>query len=129
MAPSTIQFIAAVSFLLVGLSHLLRPREWASLFIRLRALEEPGVFLIVLMTFPIVSLIIGFHNVWSGLPTVLTIVGWIMCLKCAIYSVFPGIGLRALQKITTENVMKLRVVGVALIALSGLCWVMWADSH
>ena len=37
---SSIQIIAGVSFLVVGLSHLFRPRVWAQFFIDLRERGE-----------------------------------------------------------------------------------------
>ena len=82
MEKST-ELFAAISFLVIGLSHVAQPRAWVDLFIRLRELGHPGVFAVAFMSLPFGTFIVAFHNVWTGLPIVLTILGWAQVLKGA----------------------------------------------
>lgn len=122
---SSIEFLAAVAFLLVGLSHIAQPRGWCELFVRLRDQGVPGVFAVALITLPMGLLIVSFHNVLTGLPALLTVIGWAYCAKCLVYFVYPRAGLAALAKISVERPKKFIVAGVLLIVLSGACWSMW----
>lgn len=100
---TSIQKIAAISFLVIGLSHVFRPRVWAQFFIDLRAGGEAASFFIVLMHLPMGALIVAFHNVWHGSPLVLTLSGWGYVVKALVYSLFPAFGLRALSRVSIER--------------------------
>ncbi len=65
-------------------------------------------------------LIVSFHNVWSGIPLVLTLLGWVWVAKSLIYFVAPGVGLKALERVSLERAGKFRPVGAMLVAVSGL---------
>ena len=67
--------LAIVCFFVVGVSHILQPRVWARLFIAMHDMGEVGSFLNALLHFPLGVLIVSFHNVWHGLPSVLTLIG------------------------------------------------------
>ena len=112
--------LAAVCFFVVGVSHIVRPRAWARFFIEMRGRGEVGSLLNALLHFPLGVLIVSFHNVWTGLPVVLTIAGWGLVLKSFIYFVFPSHGLRMLDRVTLERSRGFVVAGVFALALSGL---------
>ncbi len=42
---SAIQKLAVISFLVIGLSHILQPRAWAQFFIDIRSKGETGSFI------------------------------------------------------------------------------------
>lgn len=71
----SVEVLAIILFGAVGLSHILQPKAWAEFFILLRGKGEAGVFVDGLLNLPVAAIIIGFHNVWSGIPAVLTLVG------------------------------------------------------
>lgn len=112
--------LAAVCFFVVGVSHIVRPRAWAQFFIKMRGRGEVGSFLNALLHFPLGVIIVSFHNVWTGLPVVLTVAGWGLVLKSFIYFVFPSHGLRVLGRVTPERSAGFVVAGVFSLALSGL---------
>lgn len=112
--------LAAVCFFVVGVSHVVRPRVWAQFFIELRGRGEVGSFLNGLLHFPLGAVIVAFHNVWTGLPVVLTLVGWGLVLKSLIYLVFPAHGLKVLSRVSLERSWGFAVAGLFSIALSGL---------
>ena len=117
-----IEMFAAVNFLVTGLSHLLRPRSWVEFFVWLRSKGDAGVFVNGLMSLGFGSIVVAFHNVWSGLPMVLTIVGWAHVAKALLIFVAPGLGMRSLERVSPERAHELAAAGAVLLALSALMW-------
>lgn len=115
-----IQKISAISFFIIGLSHILQPRAWAEFFIYLRSKGHPGVFMVGFIHLPLGALIVGFHHVWHGLPLILTLMGWGWCLKSLIYFVYPQQGLRMLQQVSVERAQGFVVAGVLLLTVATL---------
>jgi hypothetical protein len=66
------------------------------------------------------SVVAAFHPVWSGVPLVLTLLGWAQVVKALIYFVFPRFGLRRLELISPERAWIFVYPGVVLLALAGL---------
>jgi hypothetical protein len=81
--------LAIICFFITGVSHIVQPRVWAQFFIDMHSKGEVGSFHNALLHFPLGALIASFHNVWHGLPIVLTLIGWGLLLKSFIYFVFP----------------------------------------
>lgn len=115
-----IQKLAVICFLVIGLSHIFQHRAWAEFFIKLRAQGATGVFLIALLHLPMGALIVAFHNVWHGLPLVLTLIGWGYCVKSLLYFVYPPIGLRMLARVQPERSREFIVPGVLMVVYAGL---------
>jgi hypothetical protein len=76
-----IEKLVALAFFVVGLSHILQPRAWAEFFIRFRERGAAGTLMIGLLHLPLALVIVCFHNVWRGLPLVVTLIGWAQLLK------------------------------------------------
>lgn len=115
-----VQIYAIVNFVVIGLSHVFRPHAWVDFFIYLRERRETGVFATAFLSLMFGSIVVAFHNVWSGLPIVLTILGWAQVLKALIYFVFPAFGLRKLQIPSHERANLFIPPGVLFLALAGL---------
>lgn len=115
-----IRVMAAINFIVVGLSHVFQPRVWAEFFIRYREKGEVGSFLTALLHLPIGSFIVAFHPVWTGIPAILTVIGWGYIVKSAIYFTCPKHGLRMLQRVSLERSWEFVVPGVVLTAIGGL---------
>ena len=112
--------LAIICFLIIGVSHIVQPRVWARFFMDLHGKGEVGSFLNALLHFPLGILIVSFHNVWHGLPIVLTLMGWGLVLKSFIYFVFPQLGVKMLARITMEKSRESVVAGVFSLGISGL---------
>lgn len=112
--------LAIVCFFVIGVSHIAQPGVWAQLFIAMRAKGEVGSFLNALLHFPLGVLIVSFHNVWHGLPVVLTLIGWGLVLKSFIYFVFPGHGVKMLSRISMDRSWESIIAGVFSIGISAL---------
>lgn len=113
-----IQVFAAVSFLVIGLSHLVQPGAWVEFFARLRSLGRPGAFAEGYISLNFGALIVSFHNVWSGPAVVLTLIGWGQVLKALVRFVAPGASLRLYERISPERAWQFRLAGGFALVLS-----------
>lgn len=103
-----------------GLSHILAPKAWARFFLWLRSKEEAGVFVVAFMNLGFGSIVAAFHQVWSGIPLILTLLGWASVLKALIYFSFPRFGLKMLQRVSIERAGMFIYPGFVLLALAGV---------
>ena len=117
---SAVEKLAAICILVISLSHITQPRAWAEFFIMLREKEKVGSLLCGLLHFPLGVTIVAFHNVWHGLPIVVTIMGWGLLLKSALYLIYPRHGMRMLGRVSVERPWEFVVAGVTGVLLSGL---------
>ena len=113
-----VEKIVAVGFLVVGISHLVQPVAWSEFFIRMREKGAVGSLQLGLLNLPFALLIIAFHNIWHGLPMVVTIIGWGLLLKSSLYLVWPSHGLRMLGTVSIEQSWRFVAGGILSIAIS-----------
>jgi hypothetical protein len=116
------EIFAAVQCLVVGLSHVAQPRAWVEFFVWLRGKGHAGVFANGLLSLWFGSLVVAFHNVWEGLPVVLTVLGWAQVLKGLVSLVLPRVALRGLARVSPDRAWEFVLAGVALLALSAVFW-------
>ena len=118
---ASVEMLAAVCYFVIGVSHVAQPRAWAEFFVEMRGRGEVGSFQNALLHFPLGAIIVSFHNVWTGLPLILTLVGWGLVLKGLLYFTLPKYGLRkGLGMVSVEKSGGFAVAGVFAIALSVL---------
>jgi len=116
----SVEVLAIILLGVVGLSHLLQPKAWAEYFILLRGKGEAGAFVDGFLHLPLAGFIIGFHNVWSGIPVVLTLLGWAFLIKSLIRFCAPKLGLRMMARVSVERAWEFQVAGAFLVVLAGL---------
>ena len=112
-----IQLFAAINFLVMGLSHILQHEAWKAFFTTLRDRGVTGNFLNAMLALAMGSFIVAFHNVWSGIPLLLTLYGWAAVAKGALYLIVPQFGQRSLEHATRKDSRLFIVPGVVLVAL------------
>lgn len=117
-----IQVFAAISFLVIGLSHLGQPKGWVAFYQALAARGTPGVFLEGFLLLNFGAIIVAFHNVWHGPALVLTLVGWAQVLKGLGRFLAPQVALRVMQRATLERAWYFQIGGVVALILSGFLW-------
>lgn len=117
-----IQVYAAVTLLVIGLSHLAQPKGWVRFYQDLVARGVNGAFFEGFLCLTFGGLIVAFHNVWRGPAIVLTIVGWGQVFKGLIRFVAPRVALRRMAAITPERAWLFQASGVFALALSGYMW-------
>ncbi len=118
----SIQLFAAVSFLVIGLSHLIQPKAWVSYYQALVARGTTGAFFEGFLLLNLGGIIVSFHNVWHGPAIVLTLVGWTQVLKGLVRFVAPQAALRGMARATPERAWLFRAGGVVALVLSGYMW-------
>ena len=116
----SVEVLAIILFGVVGFSHILQPRAWTEFFILLRGKGEAGAFVDGFLNLPLGGVIVAFHNVWSGIPLVLTLVGWGLLIKGLIRFCAPKQALRMMAQVSVERSWGFQVAGAALVALAGL---------
>jgi hypothetical protein len=116
----SVEVVAVILSGVMGLSHILQHKAWAEFFILLRGKGEAGAFVDGFLNLAVAVVIIGFHNVWSGIPAVLTLVGWCLLIKSLIRFCAPTLALRMMSRVSVERSWEFRVAGAALLVLGGL---------
>jgi hypothetical protein len=116
----SMEVMAVILFAVIGLSHVVQPRAWVAYFILLRGKGEAGAFADGFLHLPLAGFIIAFHNVWSGIPVVLTLLGWAFLIKSLIRFCLPQLGLRMMARVSAERFREFQVAGAGLLGIAGL---------
>ena len=116
----SVEVLAIILFGVIGLSHVLQPRAWVEFFILLRGRGEAGAFVDGFLNLPLGGVIVGFHNTWSGIPVVLTVVGWCLLIKGLIRFCAPKLALRMMARVSVERAWEFQVAGAALVVFAGV---------
>ena len=93
-----VERLVALCCFVIGVSHIVQPRTWARLFIAWRAKGNVGVFYTGLLHFSFGALIVAFHNLWSGLPMLVTLLGCAWTLKGLFYLTCPKFAMNSLRR-------------------------------
>ena len=115
-----LQIAFAIEFAVLGAAHLLRPAALVQFHGVLTSKGEAGVIFIAILSLATGSFLVAFHNVWTGLPIILTIFGWGQLLKGTAYFLFPSFGLRQLARVTPQRTNLFRLPGIPLMVVAGL---------
>jgi hypothetical protein len=118
ITETSVEKLTALFFFVTGVSHIVQPRAWIRFFIMLREKGEVGSFLNALIHFPLGAFIVSFHNVWHGIPLIVTLIGWGLTVKSTIYFVFPRHGVRMLGTISLERSWHFVVAGIFSVVLA-----------
>jgi uncharacterized membrane protein len=116
------QVFAAISFLVIGLSHLGQSRSWVAFYQDLADRGAAGVFLEGFLLLNFGAIIVAFHNVWHGPALLLTLIGWAQVLKGVARFMAPQVSLRVMERATPERAWHFQVGGVVALLLSGFLW-------
>ena len=116
------EIFTAVFLSVIGLSHIIQPRAWVEFFVVLRGKGPAGVFVNGFLSLSFGSLIVAFHNVWDGLPVLLTLFGWAQVLKGLMSFVAPHVALWGLARVSAERAWQFVAGGILALALSAVFW-------
>ncbi len=115
-----VQVFVAILLLVVGGSHVLQSRAWSEFFSVLSARGVTGNFVNALLSLGTGGFIVAFHQVYDGVPLLLTVYGWLSLAKAALYFLAPGIGLRSIKKASEKDPRLFVVPGIVLVALGAV---------
>jgi len=116
----SVEVLAVMLFGVLGFSHILQPKAWVEFFILLRSKGEAGAFVDGFLNLPLGAVIVAFHNTWSGIPAVLTLVGWGLLVKGLIRFCAPKQALRMIARVSLERSWEFQMAGAGLMGLAGL---------
>src|SRR5262245_40330898 len=116
----SVEVVAIILFGVIGLSHIVQPKAWVDFFMLLRGKGPAGAFMDGFLNLPLGGVIVGFHNIWSGIPLVLTLVGWALLIKSLIRFCAPKQALRMMARVSLERSWEFQAAGAGLIALAGV---------
>jgi len=115
-----IAIVMVILLTALGISHILQPRAWVDFFVRLREQGKPGILMVGILHLQPAILIVAFHNRWSGLPLILTLIGWGWLIKGSLYLMFPRVGLMSIGRVSIQRSHEFVIGGVVLLVLTAL---------
>lgn len=116
----SVEILAIVWFGVLGLSHIVQPRAWVAFFLLLVGKGESGAFVDGFLNLSMGAAIIGFHNIWSGLPVVLTLVGWALLVKSMVRFLAPKQAVRIMSRVSLQRAWEVQVAGAGLVVLAAV---------
>lgn len=119
MTPQSIEWIFAISFIIVGVSHLVQAQRWSEAFARLFETRHAG-FIIALYSLPIgLFLALGSRGFVWDVGLIVTLYGWALVVKSAVYLWHPGITQIVVKKGGLSEA-KSRGAGAGLMVLGAI---------
>src|SRR5262245_24511191 len=89
-----VEWFVAVTAAVVGLSHLLRPGDWAEAYRRLHSYGRSGAFANGALSLVPGAAVVAGHGSWAWPGAVLTAFGWLLIAKAAVCFLAPDKALR-----------------------------------
>lgn len=119
------EVFAVVNLAVIGVSHIVQPAAWVEFFIVLRERGHAGVFVNGMLSLTFGSILVAFHNVWTGLPMIVTLLGWAQVVKGLISLVAPSIGLGKMMRVSMARAWEFQAAGAAFVLLAALIVWTW----
>jgi hypothetical protein len=119
------EWFVMLTSLVVGLSHLLYPRDWGAVFGALHRAGRPGAFANGALSLAPGAALVAGHRVWSWPAVVVTVLGWMMVAKGAVCFLAPERALASMARGSSGR--GFRAAGLVLLAVgawAGYC--LWA---
>ncbi|MEE3369344.1 MAG: hypothetical protein VX346_08370 [Planctomycetota bacterium] len=117
MMHSVVQNTAAVLLSVIGLSYLVRHRHWAAWHSAVCTRGPAGLLPVTLCVLTAGAVIVSCHNVWTGIPAILTSLGWSLVLKAGVALVFPDMALSGMARVTPAHSRLLWLPGSIMLAI------------
>jgi hypothetical protein len=122
----SIEWFVAVTALIVGASHLLRPKDWAETFRQLHDCGRPGAFINGTLTLIPGAALVATHRSWEWPGAVLTGFGWLLVSKGVVCLLAPDLALRSMAR-GASSPRGFIVGGVLLLAIGVWgCYCLWS---
>ena len=127
---AAIERLAALAFIVLGLSHLVAARAWVRFFERVAAQGEAAGIWNGMLHLPLGLVIAAFHPVWQGPGLVVTLIGWSLVAKSTAQLCWPALAQRSLALAAGERgVKRFRVAGAGGMAVgAGIGWIAWGQA-
>jgi hypothetical protein len=93
-----VELFVAITSLVVGASHLLRPGDWAETYRQLYRFGRPGAFVNGALHLVPGTLLVAGHPSWVWPGAVLTGLGWLLVAKAVVCFLAPQQALRSMEQ-------------------------------
>jgi hypothetical protein len=113
-----VEWFVAITGLVIGASHLLRPADWAEAYGMLHRCGRPGAFVNGAVTLVPGALIVAGHPYWRWPGALLTGFGWLLVAKAMVCFLAPPLALRSMRR-GSVSPRGFVVGGVAMLAIAG----------
>jgi hypothetical protein len=124
-----VEWYVAIAALVVGASHVARPRDWAEAFRQLHRCGRPGAFANGVLSLATGAALVAGHGSWAWPGAVVTGFGWLLVAKALASLLAPDAALRSMAR-GGESPRGFVVAGVAALALGGwACYCLWDRAH
>jgi uncharacterized protein YjeT (DUF2065 family) len=121
----SVEFAVGVTFLFLGISFIFRQGEWTNLILHMEKRGPRGILSLGVMYTIIGSFVLGFHWVWNGVELAFTVLGLIFLVRGFMCLTYPAWVLKKSIKFMKNSKANLRIVGLAMLILSGLILNNW----
>ena len=120
-----VEWYLAITVSVVGVSHLVRPRDWAEAYRQLHACGRPGAFVNGWLNIVSGGAVVAGHGSWAWPGAVLTGFGWLLVGKGALCLVAPDKALRSMA-LAGDFPRGFLVGGLAMLTVGGwACYCLW----
>lgn len=113
--------IYSVFLLILGISHIVRPREWTDFIKAFKGNSFIGLTF-AMIALPFGAFMVLTHQIWAYTPTVfITIAAWSLFIKAIIYMLFPGWWPKKLIPSTIKGLNKMnKMWGYIITLIAGI---------
>ena len=115
MTQATEVFVAITS-VVIGLSHLLRPQDWTNVYAALSRAGRSGAFANGAFHLFAGAVIVAGHWVWTWPEVVLTTFGCLLVLKGSVSFLLPDVALRSMS--LAREPFRFRIAGIMALAIA-----------
>jgi len=120
-----VEWYVLVSGVIIGLSHLLRPRDWAETFRQLHGWGRPGAFANGALSLVLGAAIVAGHGSMAWPGAVVTVFGWLLIAKAATCFLAPDKALRSMER-GSRSPRGFVIGGLLMLAFVGwTCFCLW----
>ena len=124
MAEAVERFVA-ITALVVGASHVARPRDWAEAFRQLHRCGRPGAFANGGLSLITGAVVVAGHGSWAWPGAVLTGFGWLLVVKGLFCLLSPDMALRSMAR-GAESPRGFVAAGTTSLAIGAwACYCLW----
>jgi hypothetical protein len=124
-----VEWFVAITSLVAGMSHLLRPDDWAEAYRQLHHLGRPGAFVNGALHLVPGALLFAGHPSWEWPRSVLTGFGWLLVAKAVVCFLAPELALRSMER-GGHSPRGFVSAGAVLLAVGGwACYCLWRGAQ